>query len=80
MADRLGPVLDIGGGWQLSFRTIELVDWITAVPVIRPAGGDWIEMPPETLTGLSGEAHGMRKVMEESIELLNSWRSVQRHT
>ncbi|MGX4711105.1 hypothetical protein [Rhodococcus ruber] len=74
----LGPVRDIGGGWQLSFRTIELFGDVTAVPVIRPAGGAWIEMAPETLDGMARWSGDMRQTMNTSVELMNDWRAEAR--
>jgi len=49
----IGNVRELGGGWELSWRPIETLDGeLVGVPIIRPHGGDWIELPPAALDGL----------------------------
>lgn len=69
----MGNVRNLGGGWELSWRPVDTFnDEVIGVPVIRPCGGDWIELPPEALDGLARWSADMRHEMDVSVRIMNS--------
>ncbi|UZF43187.1 hypothetical protein [Rhodococcus rhodochrous] len=69
----IGNVREIGGGWELSWRPVETFDSeVVGVPIIRPYGGDWIELPAEVLDGLAQWSADVRDTMRVGIEIMNS--------
>ncbi|WP_157788844.1 hypothetical protein [Rhodococcus rhodochrous] len=69
----IGNVRELGGGWEMSWRPIETLDGeLVGVPIIRPHGGDWIELPPAALDGLVRWSADVRHTMRVGIDIMNT--------
>ncbi|APE08611.1 hypothetical protein BO226_04725 [Rhodococcus sp. 2G] len=70
----IGNVREIGGGWELSWRPVETFDGeVVGVPIIRPCGGDWMELPPEALDGLVRWSGDVRHTMRVGVDIMNRY-------